>query len=137
MQKEMAGSEIVLLRELRNTGHVCLRLHLRITNDRSGHEPGVHFVCQQRIRKLSEVRLEDGRDAADIIESLRVQEVEGSIIGALEQLRDRLRLPRAASLAIDTFEVQCYWVDTISVYSPRNSVISYRVCRQLLYTSQQ
>ena len=84
VQKEMAGGEVVLLRELHDTGHERLSLHFRISNARSGHEPSVQFIRQQRIWKLSEVRLEDGRDAADIIESLGVQKVERSIVRTLE-----------------------------------------------------
>ena len=84
MQKEMAGSEVVLLRKLHDTRHECLSLHLRIANTRSGHESSMQIIGQERVRELSEVRLEDRRDTADIIESFGVQEVECSIVGALE-----------------------------------------------------
>lgn len=42
---------------------------------------------EERHRERAEICLENGRDAADVVEAVRVAEVEGSVVAAIEQLR--------------------------------------------------
>lgn len=90
-----------LLHQIRILLHL---LHLILRRTRM-HKLIMQRVRQQRIRQRTEVRLEHGRDAADIIELVRVVEVEGSVVAALEELGDDLGLAGAAGLAVDAFVV--------------------------------
>ena len=74
----------------------------------SFHKRIVQGIRQQRIRQHSEVRLQNRSDAADIVETVVVPQIERSVVATLEELRDDLRLSRAASLAVDTLVVESY-----------------------------
>ena len=75
-------------------------LHTNILDCGSADELLVQAGCEQWVGQCAEVRLEDGGDAADVIEPIRIAEVKRVIVAAFEQLRDHLGLTCTARLTI-------------------------------------
>lgn len=61
-----------------------LVLGRRIPKLDSRHELVMQVVCEQGIRKRAKVGFEDRRDATDVIEAIRVPQIEGRVVAPLE-----------------------------------------------------
>ena len=92
--------------ELRNQVSILSALCGGFPSGRSVHKLVVQGVRHERVRQRSEIRLEDGGDAADVVELVLVPKVEGGVVAPLEQLGDNLRLTGPSGLAIDALVFQ-------------------------------
>lgn len=61
-------------------------LHRRIPYHDRSHELVMKVECEERHRERAEVCLENGRDAANVIEAVRIPKVEGGVIATFEKL---------------------------------------------------
>lgn len=124
----------MLRRQLLHQIRVLLHLLLLILRRTRMHKLIMQRIRQQRVWQRTEVRLEHGRDAADIIELVRVVEVEGGVVAALEELGDDLGLASATGLSVDTFVVEGGEFDGLNAFlddDGDHAAISPGVCADL------
>lgn len=85
-----------------------LLLQCRIPDCDCSHKLVVEVKSKKGVRETAEVSLENGCNAANIIETVRVAEIERVIISSFEHLSNRFSLTGSASFPVDSFIFQSW-----------------------------